>query len=307
MQLSSDVRIPDGLLAANALLSEKPHQGVPSWNLALHQGIDERNSTAAIGLRVGQHLNRAWSRYTGKERDSETGLDYFGARYFSSAQGRFTSPDWSAAPQPVPYADFEDPQTLNLYAYGRNNPLRNRDLDGHCTVDGEQHFGWCIWHSLGLYETQKDRVQDARNFFTNNDVTMGGKAVDPTKLSDQQVLAAFRQFNDDWRSLVQQGANPVAAMSPIMTPWGWSGSKPYRDALTKLNEVNTPQNTADHQDLNGKVPSRDDAKRMIEEAGGKVVRGEEQAHGPDSVSHHDYPHINYETASGNKGTIRVKE
>ena len=34
-------------------------------------------------------------RFTGKERDSETGLDYFGARCFSSAQARFTSPDWS--------------------------------------------------------------------------------------------------------------------------------------------------------------------------------------------------------------------
>ena len=54
-------------------------------------------------------------RFTGKERDSETGLDYFGARYFSAAQGRWTSPDWSAVPQPVPYADLSDPQTLNLY------------------------------------------------------------------------------------------------------------------------------------------------------------------------------------------------
>jgi len=32
-------------------------------------------------------------KFTGKERDAETGLDYFGARYMSSAQGRFTSPD----------------------------------------------------------------------------------------------------------------------------------------------------------------------------------------------------------------------
>lgn len=46
---------------------------------------------------------------------------------------------------------------------------------------------------------------------------------------------------------------------------------------------------------------------MIEEAGGKVVRGDEQAHGADSVSHHKYPHINYETASGAKGTIRVTD
>jgi RHS repeat-associated protein len=70
-------------------------------------------------------------KFTGKERDAETGLDYFGARYFSAAQGRFTSPDWSEKPEPVPYAKVIDPQTLNLYAYVRNNPLRSRDADGH--------------------------------------------------------------------------------------------------------------------------------------------------------------------------------
>jgi RHS repeat-associated protein len=57
-------------------------------------------------------------RFTGKERDAETGLDYFGARYLSSAQGRFTSPD-------APFADQfpENPQSWNLYSYTRNNPL----------------------------------------------------------------------------------------------------------------------------------------------------------------------------------------
>src|SRR5258708_1228274 len=70
-------------------------------------------------------------QFTAKERDAETGLDYFGARYFSGAQGRFTSPDWSASPQPIPYADLSDPQSLNLYAYVRNNPLRTADADGH--------------------------------------------------------------------------------------------------------------------------------------------------------------------------------
>jgi len=75
------------------------------------------------------------SRCTGKERDAETGLDYFGARYFSAAQGRWTTPDWSARPEPVPYASLGDPQTLNLYAYVRNNPLGRADADGHCCWD----------------------------------------------------------------------------------------------------------------------------------------------------------------------------
>ncbi len=67
--------------------------------------------------------------FTSKERDAETGLDYFGARYFSSAQGRFTTPDWSAKPQPVPYANLTNPQSLNLYGYVLNNPLSQRDDD----------------------------------------------------------------------------------------------------------------------------------------------------------------------------------
>ncbi|MGA3024603.1 MAG: RHS repeat-associated core domain-containing protein [Bryobacteraceae bacterium] len=73
--------------------------------------------------------------YTGKLRDNETGLDFFGARYFSGAQGRFTTPDWSARPEGVPYAVLSDPQTLNQYAYVRNNPLSRPDPDGHCGVD----------------------------------------------------------------------------------------------------------------------------------------------------------------------------
>jgi RHS repeat-associated protein len=69
---------------------------------------------------------------TGKERDTESGNDYFGARYYASSMGRFMSPDWSAKAEPVPYAKLDDPQSLNLYAYVRNNPLTRVDADGHC-------------------------------------------------------------------------------------------------------------------------------------------------------------------------------
>ena len=50
--------------------------------------------------------------FTGKQRDSESGLDYFGARYFSSSMGRWASPDWAATAEAVPYANFSDPQSL---------------------------------------------------------------------------------------------------------------------------------------------------------------------------------------------------
>jgi len=74
-------------------------------------------------------------RSTGKERDTESGNDYFGARYYSSAMGRFMSPDWSAKAEPVPYAKLDNPQSLNLYAYVGNNPLSRFDADGHIQRD----------------------------------------------------------------------------------------------------------------------------------------------------------------------------
>jgi RHS repeat-associated protein len=70
--------------------------------------------------------------FTGKERDPESGLDNFGARYFGSIMGRFMSPDWSARPSTVPYSNLADPQSLNLYSYVRNNPTSLYDPTGHC-------------------------------------------------------------------------------------------------------------------------------------------------------------------------------
>jgi len=70
-------------------------------------------------------------KFTGKERDAESGLDNFGARYDSSNLGRFMTPDWAAKPTDVPYANFGNPQSLNLYSYVQNNPTTMGDPDGH--------------------------------------------------------------------------------------------------------------------------------------------------------------------------------
>jgi len=65
--------------------------------------------------------------FTGKERDTESGLDNFGARYFGSNMGRFMSPD------PINLTEerlLNPSNTLNKYAYGANNPLKYVDDDG---------------------------------------------------------------------------------------------------------------------------------------------------------------------------------
>ena len=88
-------------------------------------------------------------KFTGKERDGESGLDYFGARYFGGAAGRFTSPDPllnSARPW--------QPQSWNRYAYTLNNPLRYVD------PNGLYEFGECKADPNTCDEYQKMFQQD---------------------------------------------------------------------------------------------------------------------------------------------------
>ncbi len=113
-------------------------------------------------------------KFTGKERDTETGLDNFGARYCANTMGRFMSPDWSARPVPVPFADPTDPQTLNLYSYVRNNPLSKADPDGHCGVpSGLQpgQIGVCVGIETRL------TVDPSKGSVTKTNETVGGSGI----------------------------------------------------------------------------------------------------------------------------------
>jgi RHS repeat-associated protein len=145
MQPAPSTRIPDGFLAAMRLEGEKPHQGLPSRNPAPNPVREVCKFTVLLGMRGQAELNRAGSCCTGKERDTESGNDYFGARYYASSMGRWMSPDWNEKVEPVPYSKLDDPQTLNLYTYVLNNPLVLADADGHTTdtyvPDIDKHGG----------------------------------------------------------------------------------------------------------------------------------------------------------------------
>jgi RHS repeat-associated protein len=86
-------------------------------------------------------------KFTGKERDTETWLDYFGARYFSGAQATWTSVD----PQTMA-GDVGNPQDWNRYAYSLNNPLRYLDPDGAQWMDaGPKKIGTASFNSFREY------------------------------------------------------------------------------------------------------------------------------------------------------------
>jgi RHS repeat-associated protein len=120
-------------LGSTRLLTKYPPPADPSQNAQYIQECDDYYPYGELDTSVcspATATTTATHKFTGKERDSESWLDNFGARYNSSSLGRFMSPDPllnSLKPN--------NPQTLNRYAYVRNNPLRFIDPTGECEED----------------------------------------------------------------------------------------------------------------------------------------------------------------------------
>jgi RHS repeat-associated protein len=169
-------------------------------------------------------------KFTGKERDSESGLDMFGARYYGSSLGRFMTPDYQVDDEPpdaVPNGSLSNPQTLNLYGYVQNNPVSKIDPDGHaswgpCANDPN---GNCF---NGDYNGERDCSGSAGCLFWNgqthewqaNDPT----APNPSNLPAWWVTGFMRLALNDPYGLKQMGyAYGKLALLPF---GGWNLLKP---------------------------------------------------------------------------------
>ncbi len=97
------------------------------WNQGTYVSYGNRSAIAGYGV-----SDPVPQKFTGKERDSESGLDNFLKRYHASSMGRFMSPDPLMAS-----ASTSDPQTWNRYAYVRNNPLKYVDPTGMVEMNAE--------------------------------------------------------------------------------------------------------------------------------------------------------------------------
>ncbi|MGH9436539.1 MAG: RHS repeat domain-containing protein [Terriglobia bacterium] len=142
-------------------------------------------------------------KFTGQIRDTETGMDYFHARYFDAPLGRFNSPDPENAG-----ADMTDPQTWNAYAYVRNNPLALTDPGGQCF--------WC-WFAP---------VLDIVAVFTAQPELFGVTAAVSAGGTAATVATAT--------SVAATAANAAAAVSSIVGRIGGSGGSPGGQASNGL-------------------------------------------------------------------------
>jgi RHS repeat-associated protein len=118
---------------------------------------------------ITNNLSNQHFKFTGKERDTESGLDDFGARYYSSGMGRFMSPDWSDRVEPVPYAKIGNPQSLNLYAYAQNNAITLRDADGH-SMDADGYTSLAAWRDAGFLGLDQNAAVSNFNAHVLNEI-----------------------------------------------------------------------------------------------------------------------------------------
>jgi RHS repeat-associated protein len=145
----------DLIYGANGLLAEVPgtQNGAPVYRMVDHLGtaVGTLSSTGALlSLTDYAPFGEVFAggstdpyKFTGKERDTESGNDYFGARYYASSMGRWMSPDEVFADQHP-----SDPQSWNLYVYWRNNPLRNIDPNGRGVLSD---VAWGIAKGVGTF------------------------------------------------------------------------------------------------------------------------------------------------------------
>src|SRR5205807_4499243 len=144
-------------------------------------------------------------KFTGKERDAETGLDYFGARYYSNGLGRFISADWSTVIVPVPYANFGDPQTLNQYSYVRNLLTSKADLDGHgWWSDFRESLVNSFKYGEGVTNAQLPAALAAERQWLINNVAQNSGQVNALKgASDSEINSLYRK----WDAAIMQASS----------------------------------------------------------------------------------------------------
>jgi RHS repeat-associated protein len=114
-------------------------------------------------------------KFVGKEKDKETGLYYFGARYMKPEVGRFTSPDPVGPVDPktskTNYGLLLNPQKLNRYAYALNNPYRYLDPDGRYERDVHCSLTYYLAVKAGFNSNQATQIASANQGVDESRVT----------------------------------------------------------------------------------------------------------------------------------------
>lgn len=208
--------------------------GSSSSTIAVQQDIDYTPYGITVGAAPIDHY-----QFTGKERDSESGLDNFGFRYYASTMGRFMKPD-----DPFNWNE-SNPQSLNLYGYVGNNPLNRVDPDGHDCIYIDNDSGKMTGFSRGDCDNSTEALAnsgvyvngtvDVINENSQDQVTGYGATGDagtavvgaitpPGSGLLQQASDSWQNFKTDWQLRIDANRPPPQKPSNL-------------DALQYINNI----------------------------------------------------------------------
>jgi RHS repeat-associated protein len=143
--------------------------------------------TSSLGY---TNADGARQKYTGYERDAESGLDYAHARYYANGQGRFTSTDPLQSSGATP-----DPQSWNRYTYALNTPLKFTDPTGMEVPKGPSDSRWMAGFRGG--------APGEMEVFEGTQYTHGAVGLNEADLAEMEVAA---QFQRERQQLAQQSS-----------------------------------------------------------------------------------------------------
>ncbi|MFN9428816.1 MAG: RHS repeat domain-containing protein [Acidobacteriota bacterium] len=201
--LGSTRLVTDGAGGVNQRMGYLPFGDIVTASLT--QGGGRNVITDGTAQTTYALASASTQRFTGKERDAETGLDYMDFRYYGGAQGRFMSPDPLMAS-----ANVADPQSWNRYVYARNNPLKYTDPLG---LFPSPTFN-CAEGSAACLNDEQRRILNASN------IEIGGKSYSGealyNKLNEKQQNA-FVNNTDRLASIKVEGGGTALGMVQAIT------------------------------------------------------------------------------------------
>jgi RHS repeat-associated protein len=217
----------------------------------------------------------------------------FGARYYASTLGRFMTPDLdndADDPGPIPYADFRDPQTLNLYPYVRNNPLNRVDPDGHkqvCTSSSSSDAQGNIKVTVTCHDEPDPPLPSAMDLFRS---FLNSRGADPEdrkaimfSMFGQVLRGNLGNINDFLPHPETLGPQPSVPTIPIQ-------------ALKVLDAIDTSGSTPANVPANGKN-WRNDGR------GGGEVLPQTDGHGS-AITYQEWD-VNPTPAGGRRDAERI--
>jgi RHS repeat-associated protein len=293
----------DLIYGPNGLMAEVPgtETAQPSYRLLDHLGnqVGTVSTSALITdpldyTPFGQNFSGATNdpyQFTGKERDAESGLDYFKYRMYASNMGRWMSPD----PSGLTHADLGNPQSLNLYSYVGNSPLTRADLDGLCwkgfqwACDVGQRFKNSLSYGFITDKQVDARVRQGQDNLRNHGVS-------PEGLSRVAIAGAAGRFGKTWQTYIKRHPD----LEPYAGRTSGTGTPEQnllrRDASHQMNEKGFGEAELDKSSSNPDA-IRGREQQLIDANGGAQSQGGTSSNISNGIAESNPNRTNYMNAA----------